>query len=43
MAHEKCILICEGLSGKFGAMKIDPSPKNVPNYDGLPIDMLIAD
>ena len=40
MANDKFIPICDGLKGKIGSLWIDPD--YVPNYDDLPLDMLIA-
>ena len=40
MANDKFIPICDGIKGKIGSLWIDPD--YVPNYDGLPLDMLIA-
>jgi transposase len=40
MANDKFVPICSGINGTIGNLWIDPD--YVPNYDGLPLDMLIA-
>ena len=41
LMNEKFIKMCPGISGKIGTLVVDTD--HIPNRDGAPIDMLIAD